>query len=76
MESGFVWEPESESSHHRSGVLWLSGRLDGEPLPLIDGPSDSIELELKGLAAASRTFSWTPEELVSVAVGKMTEGEE
>lgn len=58
VESGFVWEPDSESSHHRSGILWLPGRRGGS--------TGSLELELKGLATASRIFRWTPEEPASV----------
>jgi len=61
VESGFVWEPESESSHHRSGVLWLPGRREGG--------TGALELELKGLATASRIFRWTPEELAAVDPG-------
>ncbi len=68
VESGFVWEPQSESSHHRSGILWAPGRVDGEPL--LDGSGGVVELELKGLAVASRIFRWTPEELVSAGDGQ------
>jgi hypothetical protein len=69
VESGFVWEPESESSHHRSGILWLPGRVNGQPL--LDESVESIELELKGLAATSRTFRWTRQELAASAARKM-----
>lgn len=61
VEKGFIWEPSSESSHHRSGVLKLVNELDGKPL--FDENTEYIELELKEIGVPSRVFKWTKQEL-------------
>lgn len=55
-ESGFIWEPESESSHHRVGVLRIPNRLAGRP---IAGQGAAwVELEIRGLVTPARVFRW------------------
>jgi hypothetical protein len=61
VNSDFIWEPESESSHHRTGVLRVSEREKGNAL--FTEEADSIELVLKEIAVPTRTFTWTMEEL-------------
>lgn len=61
IESDFSWEPSSESSHHRLGVLKRPNALDGKPL--FDENTEFIELELKGIGVPSRIFKWTKQEL-------------
>jgi YVTN family beta-propeller protein len=61
VDSGFIWEPGSESSHHRSGVLKLTGDVTGKIL--LAESTEYLELELKGIGVPSRTFKWTKQEL-------------
>jgi hypothetical protein len=58
---GFEWEPASVSSHHRSGVLRLDYKTDGQALLFGTGPG-SIEHVLKEIAVPTRTFAWAWEE--------------
>ena len=52
------WEPISESSHHRSGILKFSN-LDENGDFIITSSSKSIELVIKGLAGIEeRSFRW------------------
>lgn len=61
VEEGFVWEPISEDSHHRTGVLKLANELNGKVL--FDENTEYIELELQGIGIPSRIFKWTKQEL-------------
>ena len=61
INSGFIWEPESESSHHRTGVLSLAD--SEEKHVLSDMGAVAIELVFKDIAVPTRTFTWTMEEL-------------
>ncbi len=61
VDSGFIWERGSESSHHRSGVLTLAVDLNPSPIPTKSG--DYLELELRDIGAPSRTFRWTQQEI-------------
>jgi hypothetical protein len=61
ISSGFIWEPESESSHHRAGILRLAD--SAEVHVLSDTGAISIELVLKEIAVPTRTFTWNMEEL-------------
>lgn len=61
VDSGFVWEPGSESSHHRSGTLKLAGDVTGKII--LSESTEYLELELKGIGVPSRTFRWTKQEL-------------
>ena len=56
VEGGFVWEPESESGHHRMGLLTVSATVDGQPL--ITEGTEFLELELKDIGVPSRVFRW------------------
>ncbi len=56
VREGFTWEPESESSHHRSGVLELANEQDGKLL--FDQNTEYIELEFKEIGIPSRVFRW------------------
>ncbi len=56
VQEGFTWEPESESSHHRSGVLELANEQDGKLL--FDQNTEYIELEFKEIGIPSRVFRW------------------
>lgn len=54
IDSGFTWEPISESGHHRLGYL----RVDPEGV-FIGRDTEYIELELKDIGGVpSRTFRW------------------
>ena len=61
ISSGFIWEPESETSHHRTGVLRLADRAEVHVLS--DTGAGSIEFVLKEIAVPTRTFTWTMEQL-------------
>jgi len=56
VEEGFAWEPESESGHHRMGLLSVGATVDGQPL--LTEETQYIELELKGIGVPSRVFRW------------------
>lgn len=56
VEEGFAWEPESESSHHRMGLLTVSATRSGRPL--ITEGTEFLELELRGIGVPSRVFRW------------------
>lgn len=56
VNKGFTWEPESESSHHRAGLLKLDATFEGKPL--ITKETRYIELELKEIGVPSRLFKW------------------
>ncbi len=64
VNTGFTWEPESESSHHRSGLLKLEATTEGKPL--ISKETKYIELELKDIGVSSRLFQWEGEYLTSL----------
>ena len=49
ITSGISWEPESESSHHRKGKLSVK---------VTEKNHQSVELEIKDIGVASRTFKW------------------
>lgn len=49
ITSGFSWESESESSHHRKGTLSVK---------IPETNYQSLELELKDIGVDSRTFKW------------------
>ena len=54
--SEFTWEPLSESTHHRAGLLAVR---DGDDLaPGFDRSRGYLELELRGIASAVRVFRW------------------
>ncbi len=61
VDKGFTWEPQSESSHHRLGLLKVDAVIDGKPL--ITKETKYIELELKEIGVPSRIFKWTKQEL-------------
>lgn len=54
VQSGFVWEPSSESSHHRTGILKIPATHDRVSLLT----AQSLELELKDIGVPSRVFRW------------------
>lgn len=56
VDKGFVWEPISESSHHRLGLLKVDATFEGKPL-IAEG-TKYIELELKEVGIPSRIFKW------------------
>jgi hypothetical protein len=56
VTEGFIWEPESDTSHHRRGLLKLPATLEGAPL--IGPETEFIELELREIGVPSRTFRW------------------
>jgi hypothetical protein len=56
VEEGFVWEPESESSHHRRGRLIVPATVDGQPL--ITPETSFLELELREIGVPKRLFRW------------------
>jgi hypothetical protein len=56
VTEGFIWEPESDTSHHRRGLLKLPATLKGTPL--IGPETQFIELELRGIGIPSRLFRW------------------
>lgn len=56
VSEGFIWEPESESGHHRKGVLKVADTLNGAPV--ITKETKYIELELKEIGTPSRVFRW------------------
>lgn len=60
VNKGFTWEPESESSHHRAGLLKLDATFEGKPL--ITKDTKYIELEMKEVGVPSRIFKWTKQE--------------
>lgn len=61
IKEGFVWVPESDSQHHRSGYLKIPAKAEDEK-PLISEKTDYIILEISGIEAA-RTFKWEKEVL-------------
>ncbi|OGF56550.1 MAG: hypothetical protein A2Z21_06225 [Candidatus Fraserbacteria bacterium RBG_16_55_9] len=56
VEKSFTWEPQSESSHHRVGLLKLDALAQGKPI--IARATEYIELELKGIGMTSLLFKW------------------
>ncbi len=56
VNQGFTWEPLSESSHHRLGLLKLEATFQGAPL--ITKDTKYIELELQEIGVPSRLFKW------------------
>ncbi len=56
VSEGFIWEPESDTSHHRRGLLKLPATRDG--VPLIGPQTQFIELELREIGVPSRIFRW------------------
>jgi hypothetical protein len=56
VSEGFLWEPESESGHHRKGVLKVAEMGGGAPI--ITKETQWLELELKGIGTLSRVFRW------------------
>jgi hypothetical protein len=61
VDKGFIWEPQSESSHHRLGLLKVDAMVEGKPL--ITKDTKYIELELKDIGIPSRVFKWEEEYL-------------
>lgn len=56
ITEGFTWEPLSESSHHRMGLLRIPATAQGAPV--IGPETQAIELELKEIGIPSRVFRW------------------
>ncbi len=56
VQEGFTWKSESESSHHRGGVLELINEQDGKLL--FDQNTEYIELEFREIGIPSRIFRW------------------
>jgi hypothetical protein len=56
VAKNFSWEPQSESSHHRLGLLKVDATVDGKAL--ITKETKFLELELKGIGTPSRLFKW------------------
>jgi YVTN family beta-propeller protein len=56
VSEGFLWEPESESGHHRKGVLKVAEMGGGAPI--ITKETQRLELKLKGIGTLSRVFRW------------------
>jgi hypothetical protein len=56
VTEGFLWEPESDTSHHRRGLLRLPATRDG--VSLIGPETQFIELEIRGIGVPSRLFRW------------------
>ncbi|MDA8234387.1 MAG: hypothetical protein M0Z31_06175 [Clostridia bacterium] len=53
VATGFAWEPSSEASHHRTGILKIKN--DG----LLTGDTSSLTMILKDLAGVpTREFKW------------------
>ncbi len=65
VSEGFSWEPESESGHHRKGVLKVADTLNGAPL--ITRETKWLELELKEIGTPSRVFRWEGQVLAALA---------
>nr|BAL59422.1 hypothetical conserved protein [Candidatus Acetothermum autotrophicum] len=65
VSEGFSWEPESESGHHRKGVLKVADTLNGAPL--ITRETKWLELELKEIGMPSRVFRWEGQVLTALA---------
>lgn len=61
VTEGFAWEPESESGHHRKGVLKIADTLNGAPI--LTKETQWLELELKEIGTPSRLFKWEGEHL-------------
>lgn len=59
VKEGFVWIPESDSSHHRSGYLKLPAKTKGGT-PLISENTEYIILEIRGIET-DREFRWEKE---------------
>ena len=56
VDKGFTWEPQSESDHHRTGLLKIDAAFNGKQI--LTSTTKSIELELKSIGIPSRLFSW------------------
>lgn len=56
VNKGFIWEPISESGHHRMGLLKIDGTLNS--VPIITKETKYIELELKEIGIPARLFKW------------------
>lgn len=56
VDKGFTWEPQSESGHHRLGLLKVNAVVDGKPV--ITKETKSIELHLKDIGVPARVFKW------------------
>jgi hypothetical protein len=56
ISEGFIWEPESESGHHRKGMLKAADTVGGAPI--ITQETQWLELELKEVGMLSRVFRW------------------
>lgn len=65
VSEGFSWEPESESGHHRKGLLKVADTLNGAPI--ITKETKYIELELKEIGTPSRVFRWEGQFLTALA---------
>lgn len=66
VSEGFSWQGESESSHHRAGVLRLDAAAGGAAL--ITGATTYLELELRDVGVPSRVFRWEGEALAPLRV--------
>jgi hypothetical protein len=56
VDKGFTWEPQSESGHHRLGLLKVDAVVDGKPV--ITKATQSIELHLTDIGVPMRMFKW------------------
>ena len=56
LAATFAWEPESESSHHRSGIL--RAQAAGEGQSLLAAVAEGVVLELKDVGTPLRRFEW------------------
>jgi len=56
ISEGFIWEPDSDSSHHRLGWLKVPAVIEGQPFTTINAAY--IELELRDIGIPSRLFRW------------------
>jgi hypothetical protein len=56
VDAGFLWEPEEESSHHRTGLLKIHATIAGKPV--ITQDTAYIELELVDVGIPSRLYKW------------------
>ena len=56
VTEGFIWEPESDTSHHRRGLLKLPATFEG--ISMTGPETQFIELELVEIGVPSRLFRW------------------
>jgi len=56
LAATFAWEPESESNHHRSGILRAQAVDEGQSL--LAAVAEGVVLELKDVGTPLRRFEW------------------